>query len=181
MESVTILPFDGTAPRIHPTAFLAPGVRVIVDVTIGAEASLWYNVVLRGDVDSITVGPRSNIQDGSIVHVTTRRWRTVIGADCLIGHLAMIHGCTLRDRSFVGLGGIVMDGCEIEPGGMLAAGALLTPGKRIGAGQMWAGRPARFVRDRTPEEIARQAQGVANYVALAARHRAAIVEAGATA
>ena len=181
MESVTILPFEGIAPRIHPTAFLAPGVRVIGDVTIGAEASIWYNVVLRGDVDAISIGPRSNVQDGSVVHVTTKRWRTVIGADCLIGHLAMIHGCTLHDRSFVGLGAIVMDGCEIEPGGMLAAGALLTPGKRIGAGQMWAGRPAKFVRDLTGEEIARHAAGVANYVALAARHNMAMKDASALA
>lgn len=108
------------------------------------------------------------------MHVTTRRWSTIIGADCLIGHLAMIHGCTLHDRSFVGLGAIVMDGCVIEADGMLAAGALLTPGKRIGAGQMWAGRPAKFVRDLTGQEIAAHRDGVARYVDLARRHGAAI-------
>ncbi len=174
MEGVTILPFEGRHPRIDPTAFVAPGARVIGDVTLGAGSSIWYNSVLRGDVDAITVGPRSNIQDGSVIHVTTKRWATVIGADCLIGHLAMIHGCTLHDRSFVGLGAIVMDGCEIEPDGMLAAGALLTPGKRIATGQMWAGRPAKYVRDLSPEEMARHRDGVARYVDLAARHMAEI-------
>ncbi|WP_156677827.1 gamma carbonic anhydrase family protein [Sphingomonas profundi] len=178
MDGVTILPFEGARPAIDATAFVAPGTRIIGDVRIGAEASIWYNCVLRGDVDAIAIGPRSNIQDGSVVHVTTKRWSTVIGADCLIGHLAMIHGCTLHDRSFVGLGAIVMDGCEIAEDGMLAAGALLTPGKRIGAGQMWAGRPAKHVRDLTPEEMAHHRDGVARYVALARRHRAEIAAAG---
>ncbi len=169
-----ILPFENMAPTIPATAFVAPGACVIGDVVLGEGASVWYNCVLRGDVNGIRVGARSNIQDGSVVHVTTRRHRTIIGDDCLIGHLAMIHGCRLHDRSFVGLGAIVMDGCEIESGGMLAAGAMLTPGKRIGAGEMWAGRPARLVRMLTPEEVARHAEGVAGYVDLARRHARAI-------
>lgn len=168
-----ILPFEGHEPIVPPSAFIAAGAQLIGQVVLGEEASIWYNCVLRGDVNPITVGARTNIQDGSVVHVTTKLHATEIGADCLIGHLAMVHGCKLHDRSFVGLGAIVMDGCEIERGGMLAAGAMLTPGKRIGAGEMWAGRPARLVRPLSAEEQAAHARGVAGYVALARAHRAA--------
>ena len=174
---MTLLPFGGRSPTIAPTAFVAPGTRVIGAVTIGDEASIWYNCVLRGDVDAITVGARTNIQDGSVIHVTTRRYATDIGADCLIGHLAILHGCRLHDRSFVGLGAIVMDGCEIESEAMLAAGGMLTPGKRIPSGQMWAGRPARYFRDLSADDLEAQRAGVASYVALGRAHRAALAEA----
>ena len=177
---VTIIPFEGTAPRIAPSAFVAPGCRVIGDVTMGEGSSAWYNCVLRGDVNAIHVGAGTNIQDSSVIHVTTRMHATEIGADCLIGHLAMVHGCRLHDRSFVGLGAIVMDGCEIEGTGMLAAGAMLTPGKRIAAGQLWAGRPAKYVRDLTPEEMAQHRAGVLEYQTNAQAHMAALRAAGAT-
>ncbi len=163
--------FNGTAPQVASDAFVAPGAQVIGNVTIGAGASIWYNCVLRADVQTIVVGPRSNIQDGSVVHVTRKTHGTFIGADCLVGHLAMIHGCTLEDHSFVGLGAIVMDGCVVETDGMLAAGAMLTPGKRVGRGQLWAGRPAVHLRDLKPEEIARNRAGAAGYVELAQAHR----------
>lgn len=171
---VSLIPFDGIAPDVTAAAFVAPGARIIGDVVLGQDSSIWYNCVLRGDVQAIRIGARTNIQDGTVVHVTTRLHATEIGADCLIGHLAMIHGCRLHDRAFVGLGSIVMDGCEIESDGMLAAGALLSPGKRIGSGQMWVGRPAKYVRDLTAEEIAGQRAGVAAYVANARAHAAAI-------
>lgn len=173
-EGATILTYEGITPAIDPSAFIAPGARVIGDVHIGAESSLWYNVVVRGDVNHIRIGARTNIQDGSVVHVSTRTDPTVIGDDVLIGHLAMIHGCTLHDRAFVGLGSIVMDGCVIESDGMLAAGAMLTPGKCIARGQLWSGRPAKYMRDLTPEEIMRNRKGVAGYVEHAAAHRKAI-------
>jgi carbonic anhydrase/acetyltransferase-like protein (isoleucine patch superfamily) len=181
MIDVTILPFDGIAPVIDASAFVAAGARVIGDVQIGADASIWYNCVLRGDVNAIRIGARTNIQDGTVVHVTTRHHATEIGADCLIGHLAMVHGCRLHDRSFVGLGAIVMDGCEIEPTGMLAAGAMLTPGKRIGPGQLWAGRPAKYVRDLSENEMAGHRAGVAHYIENARRHAAAALRADAAA
>ena len=174
MKNVTILPFRGITPLIDPTAFVAPGCHVIGDVRIGADASIWYNSVIRGDVGQITIGARTNIQDGTIVHVTGGTHNTEIGADVLIGHIAMIHGCKLHDRAFVGLGAIVMDGCEIEPTGMLAAGAMLTPGKRIAAGQMWAGRPAKYVRDLSEAEIAGQRAGVAHYVENGRAHALAL-------
>ena len=159
---------------------MAPGARLIGDVEIGPEASIWYNCVLRGDVNRIRVGARTNIQDGSVIHVDSPKaglpegHPTLIGEEVLIGHLAMVHGCILEDRAFVGLGSIVMDGCVIESGAMLAAGALLTPGKRIPAGQLWAGRPAKFIRELTPEELDGQRAGVAHYVELARAHREAL-------
>ena len=172
--TITLLPFGGHTPLVPPSAFVAPGSRLIGAVTLGEETSIWYNCVLRGDIGTIAVGARTNIQDGSVVHVTGGRYDTEIGADCLIGHLAIIHGCTLHDRAFVGMGAIVMDGCEIEGDAMLAAGAMLTPGKRIATGQMWAGRPAKYVRDLTPEEIASHRSGVTHYVEVARAHAEAL-------
>jgi carbonic anhydrase/acetyltransferase-like protein (isoleucine patch superfamily) len=174
------IPFGGHSPRIDPSAFVAPGARLIGDVEIGPQSSIWYNVVLRGDVRRIRIGARTNIQDGTIVHVESPRpgleegLDTIIGDDVLIGHLAMIHGCRLHDCSFVGLGAIVMNGCEIESGAMLAAGAMLTPGRRIPAGQLWAGRPARHLRDLSEEEQVANKAGVDHYVALARAHADAI-------
>ena len=179
-EQVTLLPFNGKAPSVDPAGFVAPGARLIGDVEIGPEASIWYNCVLRGDVNRIRVGARSNLQDGTVVHVDSPKpgsdsgLPTIIGEDVLIGHMAMIHGCILHDRAFVGLGAIVMDGCEIESGGMLAAGAMLTPGRRIPAGQLWAGRPAKYVRDLSEAEMAMHQMGVAHYVALARMHTEAL-------
>ena len=168
---MSLYPFAGITPTVAASAFIAPGARVIGDVHIGEDLSVWYNCVLRGDVESIRVGARSNIQDGSVVHVTTRRWKTEIHDDVLIGHLAMIHGCIIENHGFIGLGAIIMDGCVVEQGGMLAAGAMLTPGKRIGKGELWAGRPAKLLRMLSDEEIARNRAGAAGYVLLAKEHR----------
>ncbi|QMW23818.1 gamma carbonic anhydrase family protein [Sandaracinobacteroides saxicola] len=166
-----LLPFMGTTPTIDSNAWVAPGASVIGQVTLGPQSSVWYGCVLRGDVMPIVIGARSNIQDGSVVHVTRKLAATTIGDDVLVGHMAMIHGCTLMDRAFVGLGAIVMDGCVIEPDAMLAAGAMLTPGKRIPAGELWGGRPAVFMRRLTEAEIARNRAGAAGYVELARLHR----------
>ncbi len=176
-EGATILSYDGTAPKIDDDAFVAPGARVIGDVEIGAGASIWYNVVLRGDVNHIRVGARTNIQDGSVVHVSRGTFPTIIGEDVLIGHLALVHGCVLHDRAFVGFGAIVMDGCVIESDGMLAAGAMLTPGKRIPAGQLWSGRPAKYMRDLTDEDMRRNQLGVQHYVGEGRKHQVAVNEA----
>lgn len=175
---MSLYPFGGKHPTVDETAFVAPGARVVGDVVIGEESSVWYNCVLRGDVESIRVGARSNIQDGSVVHVTTRRWKTEIHDDVLIGHLAMVHGCILESHSFVGLGGIVMDGCVIETDGMLAAGGLLTPGKRIGPRELWAGRPAKLLRLLGEDDIRVNHAGCAGYVALARRHKVSLADEG---
>ncbi|MGZ8360697.1 MAG: gamma carbonic anhydrase family protein [Allosphingosinicella sp.] len=185
MAAVTLLGFEGRTPVVDPAAFVAPGAQLIGDVEIGPEASIWYNCVLRGDGNRIRVGARSNVQDGTVIHVDPpgpgrpeAGFPTLIGEEVLIGHLAMVHGCTLMDRAFVGLGAIVMDGCVIEGDAMLAAGAMLTQGKRIPSGQLWAGRPARYVRDLGAGEIAGMRVGVAHYVELGRRHAAALREAG---
>ena len=173
---VTVVPFGGKAPRFHPSAFIAPGCRIIGDVEIGAEASVWYNCVIRADVNRVVIGARSNIQDGTVIHCDSPDPRhpdgfpTLIGDDVLVGHMVMLHGCTIHDRGFVGLSATVMNGCVIESDGMLAAGALLTPGKRIGARQLWSGRPATFMRDLTEAALADMQLGVAHYVANAKAH-----------
>ncbi len=176
-----LIAFGGHEPRIDPAAFVAPGATLIGDVEIGPEASIWYGCVLRGDMNRIRIGARSNVQDGSVIHVDPPRpggpddgFPCLIGEDVLIGHLAMVHGCVLQNRAFVGLGAIVMDGCVIESDAMLAAGAMLTQGKRIESGQLWAGRPARYARDLRPDDIEGMRLGVAHYVALAKRHKEAL-------
>jgi carbonic anhydrase/acetyltransferase-like protein (isoleucine patch superfamily) len=177
---MSLIPFAGKAPLIDPAAFVAPGAQLIGDIEIGPESSIWYNCVLRGDVNRIRIGARSNVQDGSVIHVDSPRpgndagHATIIGHEVLIGHLAMVHGCLLHDSAFVGLGAIVMDGCEIESDAMLAAGALLTQGKRIPTGQLWAGRPAKYVRDLGAADLQGMRAGVAHYVALAKLHAAAV-------
>ncbi len=173
-----IIAFGGHAPDIAESAFVAPGARVIGDVQIGPDSSIWYNCVLRGDVNRIRIGARSNIQDGSVVHVDSGNagggLPTIIGDDVLIGHLVMLHGCVLHDHAFVGLGCIVMDGCTIGSDGMLAAGAMLTPGKTIGKGELWMGRPARKVRELSAEDIVANRRGAAHYVELAKAHKTAL-------
>jgi len=119
---------------------------------------------LRGDVHSIRIGARSNIQDGSVIHVSYKTHPTIIGDDVLVGHNATIHGCTLENGSFVGMGATVLDGSVVETGAMLAAGALLAPNKRVKSGELWAGNPARKMRDLTPEEQARLKTGTDHYV-----------------
>ena len=170
-------PFAGRMPQVHPDAWIAPGAQVVGDVEIGADSSIWYNVVARGDAMPIRIGKRSNIQDGSIVHVTHKVAATTIGDDVLVGHLAIVHGCTLMNRSFVGLGAIVMDGCVIEEEGMLGAGALLSPGRRIGPRELWLGRPAKLVRLLTDAEVARNLAGARSYVEAARLHRASLASA----
>lgn len=172
----SILAYGDTRPVIDPTAFVAAGARLIGDIEIGANSSIWYNCVLRGDVNRIRIGARTNVQDGTVIHVDSPKpgnpagLPTIIGDDVLIGHMVMLHGSVLHDRAFVGLGSIVMDGCTIESDGMLAAGALLSPGKTVGAGELWIGRPAKKLRDLTPEEIAANRMGAAHYAELAKRH-----------
>jgi len=179
-SDVTIAAINGKSPKIHASAFIAPGCRIIGDVEIGEDASIWYNCVIRADVNRVVIGARTNIQDGTVVHCDSPKpwspegYPTIIGEDVLIGHMAMVHGCTLEPGSFVGLGSIVMDGCKIESGGMLAAGAMLTPGKTIGTRELWVGRPAKHMRDLDDEAAARNAMGVTGYVENARMHRAAL-------
>ena len=150
--SPTIESFMGLSPEIDDTAFIASSAVVSGAVRIGADVSIWHNVTLRGDANYITIGDGTNIQDNSCVHIDSNRYPTIIGRHVTIGHSAIIHACTLGDSCFVGMGAIVMDGAEVESGAMVAAGAMVTPGKIIPTGELWAGRPARKMRDLTKQE-----------------------------
>jgi carbonic anhydrase/acetyltransferase-like protein (isoleucine patch superfamily) len=180
MDGVSLIEIHGKKPRIHSSVFIAPGCRLIGDIEIGADVSIWYNCVLRADVNHIRIGARTNIQDGSVCHVDSPRpgnpdgQPLIIGEEVLIGHMAMVHGCVLADRAFVGLGSIVMDGSAIDSEGMLAAGAMLTPGKRIGPRELWAGRPAKLMRALSEADVAGNLVGVAHYVENGRAHSAAV-------
>ncbi|MEW9854720.1 gamma carbonic anhydrase family protein [Novosphingobium sp. M1R2S20] len=177
---ITIAAMNGKAPKIHSSAFIAPGCRIIGNVEVGPDASIWYNCVIRADVNRIVIGARTNIQDGTVVHCDSPKpgrpegYPTIIGDEVLIGHMAMVHGCTLHDRAFVGLGAIVMDGCVIESDGMIAAGAMLTAGKTIGERQLWMGRPAKYVRDLDEQTLASHRAGIDGYVVNGRLHAEAL-------
>ncbi len=166
--------FEGKYPRIDPLAWVAPDATVIGDVWLGPGASIWFGCVVRGDTNHIRIGARTNIQDGSILHVNAGEFPCLIGDDVTVGHACIIHACTLLDGAFVGMGATVLDGAVIEGGGMLAAGALLTPGKRLVANELWAGSPAKKFRDRPAEERARFDQTAVHYSDLSARYRAGL-------
>ncbi|MCS6932319.1 MAG: gamma carbonic anhydrase family protein [Acetobacteraceae bacterium] len=169
-----LYPFEGKMPVLQEGAWVAPNAAVIGDVVLGPGSSVWYGCVLRGDTNFIRVGARTNIQDGTIVHVNSGAEPTIIGDDVTIGHGCIIHACTLESGAFVGMGATVLDRAVIEGGGMLAAGALLTPGKRVRRGELWAGSPAKFLRPLSEEEIAAFAKTAPHYSALAGRHRASL-------
>lgn len=161
-------------PAIAPDAFIAPGAVVVGDVVIGAQSGIWFGCVLRGDVNPIRVGARTNIQDGTVVHVDSVEFSAVIGDDVTIGHAAIIHGCTIGDGAFIGMGSTLLNGAEVAPGAVLAAGSLLTQGKHIGPGELWRGNPAKFWRLLEPGEAARFAANAPHYVELAGRFRSGL-------
>lgn len=148
-----IRPFKGVMPRIHPTAFIAENAVIIGDVEIGAESSVWYGCTLRGDVNNIVIGQRTNIQDHTMIHVSSTTQGTYIGDDVTVGHAALLHACTIGNRAFIGMQACVMDDSKVEDEAMIAAGALVTSGKTIPARQLWGGSPAKFMRDLTEKDI----------------------------
>lgn len=158
-----LLPYRGQWPRISPEAYVADGTVVIGDVEIAEDVGIWFNCVLRGDEQAIRIGARTNIQDGTVIHVHSLKQGTTIGADVTVGHMALLHACTLEEGAFVGMGAVVLDEAVVEGRGMLAAGAMLTPRKRVPAGELWAGRPARFARKLTEDEIADMDVTIENY------------------
>ncbi len=179
--SATILPYRGILPRIAEDVFVAETAVVIGDVEIGAGASVWYGCVLRGDVNRIRIGANTNLQDGTIIHCNHDRqgdYRrtgggdpTLIGANVVVAHGALIHGCTVEDGAFIGMRATLLDRVRVESGAMVAAGALVTPGKVVKSGQLWAGVPARYSRDLSARERAEIPYIVAYYRELAAEHR----------
>jgi carbonic anhydrase/acetyltransferase-like protein (isoleucine patch superfamily) len=143
---------NGISPTISPKAFIAPGAAIIGDVEISEDTGVWFGCVIRGDVHRVRIGNRTNIQDGTVVHVTRDTGPTHIGSGVTIGHSALIHAATLEDDCFIGMRATIMDGAVVESGAMVAAGALVAPGKRVLKGQIWAGSPAKFFRELTKEE-----------------------------
>ena len=167
----TILPYGGKAPRLAASAFLAEGSVVVGDVEIGDASSLWFGAIVRGDVNHVRIGARTNVQDLSVVHVTSRTHPTVIGDDVTVGHRAVLHGCTIRDRCLVGIGAIVLDGAVVGPDAMIGAGALVPPGMVVPPGTLVLGAPAKVKRPLTPDELAFLRASAANYAGYAARYR----------
>ena len=163
--------FMGLSPEIDETAFIAGSAVVSGAVRIGADCSIWHNVTLRGDANYITIGSGTNIQDNSCVHIDSARYPTIIGKDVTIGHSAIIHACHLQDKSFVGMGAIVMDGAIVESGAMVAAGAMVTPGKIVPSGELWAGRPAKKMRELSPDEVKEITISAARYVEFGRAYR----------
>lgn len=165
-----IIPFQKIQPTIAPEAWVAPTAVVIGDTHIGAHSNVWFGAVIRGDVHHIRIGEYTNIQDNAVVHVTTGKFPCIIGNRVTVGHSAVVHACTVHDECLIGMGSTVLDGAIIESGSMVAAGALVSPGKRVTSGWLWAGVPARPVRELTTEEKTYLKWSATHYAALAKKY-----------
>lgn len=159
-----LIPYRGIHPCIAPSAFIAATATVIGDVEIGDESGVWFNVVVRGDVNHIRIGRRTNLQDGTIVHVTSKTHPTVIGDGVTVGHGVKLHGCSIENDSLVGIGAIVLDGAVIGSGSMVAAGSLVAPGTLVPPGSLVMGSPARVKRPLSPAESEGLCQLAQRYV-----------------
>ena len=162
----------GIHPALQQGAWIDPTAVVIGDVVLGEDASVWPFVLIRGDVNHIRIGARSNVQDGSIVHVSRpypgndSGWPTILGDDVVVGHKVSLHGCTIADRVLVGIGAIVLDGVEVGSDVIIGAGSVVTPGKKLQSGSLYVGSPARRVRELTAAEVARIPKMARDYVML---------------
>ncbi|HVT59726.1 MAG TPA: gamma carbonic anhydrase family protein [Thermoanaerobaculia bacterium] len=171
-----LLPYRGRRPVFGARVFLAPGVCVAGDVELGDDVSFWFHAVARGDVNSIRVGARTNVQDGAVLHVAYRTHALRIGAGVVIGHQAVLHGCTIGDGALIGIGARVLDGAVVEAGAQVGAGAVVAPGQRVPAGQLALGVPARVVRPLTAEESCHIADTCQRYAELKEEYRAILAE-----
>lgn len=172
-----VFPIGDHHPKIHESAFIAPGVVICGDVEICENASIWYGTVIRGDENKIVIGAGSNVQDGTVIHADAPAIGgvpTLVGKNALIGHKAMLHGATVEDGGFVGMGATMLDGSTVQTGAMLAAGAFLSPKKLVPTGEMWAGMPAKKFRDLREGEDKMALIASANYVHEAQKHMAAL-------
>lgn len=162
-----ILKYKNYEPKVNESAFIASGSQIIGNVEIEEEANIWFNCVIRGDVGSIKIGRGTNIQDGTVIHVDRNPGGdTLIGSMVTVGHFCMLHACTLHDKAFVGMGSLIMDHAVVESEAMVAAGSLVTSGKVVKSGEIWAGRPAKFFKKMSKEEIEHIAQSAQNYIKL---------------
>jgi len=161
-----IRPFNSVVPTIDPTAFVDISAQLIGDVHVGAESGIWMNVVVRGDINCVRIGERTNVQDLTLVHVARGTHSAVIGNDVTIGHSAVIHGCTIEDRCLIGMGAILLNGSRVGTGSIVAAGALVPEGMIIPPGSMVMGVPAKVRRPLTPDEDASILRYAESYVRL---------------
>lgn len=148
-----IIPYRRRAPRLGQRVFVAPTAYVIGEVDVADDVSLWFGSVTRGDVNSIRIGARTTIQDGAVLHVTHERYSLSVGADVVVAHGVILHGCTIEDGSLIGIGARVLDGAVVETGAQIGAGSVVVPGQRIPAGSVALGTPAKVVRSLRPEEV----------------------------
>jgi gamma-carbonic anhydrase len=169
-----VLAYAGRWPVLGARVFLAPDAHLVGDVEVGADVSFWYHTVARGDVHWIRIGARTNVQDGAVLHVAHRTHPLAIGAEVVIGHHAVLHGCTVEDGALIGIGARVLDGAVVEAGAQVAAGAVVAPGHRVTAGHLAMGIPARVVRPLSAEESRRIVETCARYVALKEEYRLAM-------
>ncbi len=155
----------GLTPKFGENCYLADNATIVGEVTMGNDCSVWFNAVVRGDVNSITIGNRVNVQDGAVIHCTYQKAKTVIGNNVSIGHNALVHGCTLMDNVLVGMGAIVMDHAVVESNCIIAAGAVVLENTHIESGSIYAGVPAKKVKELSIEQIRKLIEGIAdNYV-----------------
>lgn len=158
--------FNGIAPKIDPTAFVTDEAIVIGDVEIGADASVWFGSIIRGDVNFIRIGARTNIQDATVIHVSSETYSTVLEEEITVGHRVTLHGCHVERRCLIGIGAILLDGVRVGENSIVAAGSLLTPGTIIPPRSMVMGSPAKVKRELTDDEVAYLDKSWQNYVKL---------------
>ena len=157
-----ILPVEGVSPTFGENCFIAPNATVVGDVSMGNDCSVWFNAVVRGDVNSIRMGNKVNVQDGAVIHCTYQRSKTYIGNNVSIGHNAIVHGCNVQDDVLIGMGAIIMDNAEIGSNSIIAAGAVVLEGTKVEAGSIYAGVPAKKVKNISPELINGEINRIAN-------------------
>jgi carbonic anhydrase/acetyltransferase-like protein (isoleucine patch superfamily) len=165
--------FAASTPNLHPSAYIAPGAALIGDVTLEAQSSVWFQTVLRADLNRIHIGPQSNIQDGAVVHLSDH-FGTIVGQRVTVGHCAVLHACRIDDEVLVGMNAVVLDGCEIGARSIIGANALVTGGTKIPPGSLFLGSPGKVVRQLTLDEQANLASWAERYVILAEAYRAGI-------
>ena len=171
-------PYRDARPRVHPSAFVAPGARIVGDVEVGPGSSIWFNAVIRGDADAVRIGADTNVQDNAVLH-TDAGSPCLVGDRCTIGHGAIVHGCRIGDGSLVGMGAVVLSGAEIGAGSLVAAGALVAEGKEFPPASLIVGVPARRIREITEEDRGRLIEpGVRHYLGYAEAYRDAGVDPG---
>ena len=165
--NISIIEYKGIIPKLHPSVCLFDGVRIIGDVEIGENSSVWFNTVIRGDVNYVRIGKGTNIQDMSMLHVTNDTHPLIIGNDVTVGHSVTLHGCTLQDKCLIGIGAICLDGSVVNSKSLVAAGALLRERFIVPEGVLVAGVPAKIIKELTPEEIDNLANIAPRYVGYA--------------